>query len=113
MIPIFKKKGSKAEKENYRPVSNLKSASKVIELIVNKQVLNFFETNGLFPGSQHGFRGKRSTFSAVATMHEIWLKNHEKKEHQAISFLDLSAAFDTLSKDIFCQKLEVYGFNDF
>ena len=112
VIPIFKKKGSKAEKENYRPVSNLKSASKVIELIVNKQVLNFFETNGLFPGSQHGFRGKRSTFSAVATMHEIWLKNHEKKEHQAISFLDLSAAFDTLSKDIFCQKLEVYGFNE-
>ena len=60
------------EKKNYRPVSNLKSVSKVIELIVNKQVLN---SNNLLPESQHGFRGKRSTFSAVATMHELWIKN--------------------------------------
>ena len=30
---------------------------------------------------------------------------------QAISFLDLSSAFDTLSKDIICQKLKVFGFD--
>ena len=91
----------------YRPVSNIKSVSKVVELLLNKQVLNFFETNKLFPDSQHGFRGKRSTFSAVANMHEKWLKNHEMKRHQSLTFLDLSAAFDTLSKDIFCAKLKL------
>ena len=96
----------------YRPVSNLISVSKVIELIVNKKVLNYFESNNLFPNSQHGFRQKRSTFSAVAAMHEEWVENREKRKHQALAFLDLSAAFDTLSKDVFCKKLEVYGFDN-
>ena len=112
VIPIFKNKGSKLDKSNYRPVSNLKSVSKVIELIVNKQVLDFFESNKLFPESQHGFRRKRSTFSAVASMHEKWIKNMEDKENQSLTFLDLSAAFDTLSKDIFCEKMKIYGFDD-
>ena len=54
VIPIFKNKGSRTDKTMYRPVSNLKSVSKVVELLVNKQLLNFFETNKLFPDSQHG-----------------------------------------------------------
>ena len=109
--PIYKNKGSRYSKEFYRPVSNLKAISKVIEDIVNKRVLNFFEKNNLFPQSQHGFRQKRSTFSAVSVMHEKWLQNKESKSHQAIAFLDLSAAFDTLSKDIVCQKLKCFGFD--
>ena len=109
--PIYKNKGSRYSKEFYRPVSNLKAISKVIEDIVNKRVLNFFEKNNLFPQSQHGFRQKRSTFSAVSVMHEKWLKNKESKSHQAVAFLDLSAAFDTLSKDIVCQKLKCFGFD--
>ena len=112
MSPIYKRKGSKYHKVNYRPVSNLKSVTKVIEKIVNKRLLNFFEGNNLFPNSQHGFRTMRSTFSAVSTMHEKWLKNKEDKEHQAVAFLDLSAAFDTLSKDIVCKKLKCYGFDN-
>ena len=92
----------------YRPVSNPKSASKIIELIVNKQILNYFEVNRLFPHSQHGFRAKRSTFTAVSTMHDQWIRSKEEKQHQAVSFLDLSAAFDTLDKEIFCQKHDFY-----
>ena len=44
-------------------------------------------------------------------MHEIWIKNYEKGQNSAVSFFDLSAAFDTLCKDIFCSKLKLYGFN--
>ena len=112
VTPVFKKKGEVTDVKIYRPVSNLKSASKIIELIVNKQVLNYLETNKLLPNSQFGFRARRSTFTAMCSMHEKWLENKEKKLHQAASFLDLSSAFDTLSKDIFCQKLKALGFNE-
>ena len=74
VTPIWKQKGSKKDKTNYRPVSNLKSASKVLEIIVNQQILRYFELNKLLPKSQHGFRPSRSTFTAVASMHEMWLK---------------------------------------
>ena len=70
-------------------MSLLKAVSKVIEKIVNKQVLNYMETNQLFPKSQHGFRAKRSTFTAVSSMHEQWIKNKESKFNQAVAFLDL------------------------
>ena len=106
ITPIWKKKGSKRDKTMYRPVSLLRSASKVLEIVVNQQVLRFFEENHLLPKSQYGFRSKRSTFSAVAAMHETWLNNKVKKgQTQAVTFFDLSAAFDALSRDIFCSKI--------
>ena len=109
ITPIWKKKGARTDKEMYRPVSLLKSASKVLEIVINQQVLRYFEENHLLPKSQHGFRHMRSTFSAVAAMHETWLK---KGHSQAVTFSDLSAAFDTLSSDIFCSKIKLYGFNE-
>ena len=44
-------------------------------------------------------------------MHEEWISNKEDKMQQAVSFLDLSAAFDTISKDIISQNLKVLGFD--
>ena len=90
-IPIYKNKGNRQEKEFYRPVSLLKATSKVPEKIANQKLLHHFESNNLFPTSQHGFRKHRSTFTAVSQMHELWIKNKEKKMQQAVSFLDLSA----------------------
>ena len=64
-IPLFKNKGKRTDKTKYRPVSLLKAVSKVIEKIANKKLLQFFESNKLFPQSQHRFRNSRATFSAV------------------------------------------------
>ena len=108
IIPIFKKKGSRLEKENYRPVSLLKSASKVLEVIVNQQILRYAETAGILPKSQHGFRAGRSTFSAIAQMHDMWLNNWRAGRSQTITCFDLSAAFDTMNAEIFTDKLKIY-----
>ena len=111
IIPIWKRKGSKLEKKNYRPVSLLRSASKVLELIVNQQVLRHFEREKLLPPSQHGFRPSQSTFSAIAQMHDMWMKNYKEGKSTIITCYDLSAAFDTLDSSIFCSKLKLYGFD--
>ena len=68
IVPVYKKKGSKFDKKNYRPVSLLKSTSKILEIIVNQQVLNYAETSGILPKSQFGFRARRSTFNTIATI---------------------------------------------
>ena len=62
--------------------------------------------------SQHGFHSGRSTFSAISTTHEKCIDDKEnEKTHQAVSFLDLSSAFDTSSKDVIAEKLRALGFN--
>ena len=58
VVPLHKN-GDKSNFENYRPVSLLPFFSKVYEKIVHKQINDYFDVNGLFFKSQHGFR---STF---------------------------------------------------
>ena len=59
IIPIFKK-GSKNQIENYRPIANLCSASKVFEKLILKQIHYLESTNklDLTGKQQHGFKKK-------------------------------------------------------
>ena len=111
ITPIYKKKGRKTDKANYRPVSNAISFSKVLEKIVNEQVIKYIECNQLLPNCQHGFRTQRSTFKVLANMHEDCIKENRKRNHIAVLIFDLSAAFDTISPIIIMNKLELYGFD--
>ena len=57
VIPIFKK-GPKTQIENYRPIANLCSASKVFEKLILKQIHYLESTNklDLTGKQQHGFK---------------------------------------------------------
>ena len=67
------------------------------------------EENGLLPDSQHGFRRKRSTMTALSEIQREWAENTERGEVTGVLFWDLSAVFDTLNTEIMCQKLKIYG----
>ena len=110
VTPILKK-GDPKEKENYRPVSCLPVASKVLEKIVCDQITRCFEVNKLLPDNQHGFRAGRSTMTALASMQQDWVQNWDGKMVTGILLWDLSAAYDTLCPRLFCKKLKVYGLN--
>ena len=109
--PILKK-GDPTKKENYRPVSCLPVAAKVLEMIVNEQVSHFMETNNLLPQNQHGFRPKRSTMSALSAMQEEWTRNTENKLKTGVLLWDLSAAYDMVNPSLFCEKAKLYGFDE-
>ena len=97
---------------NYRPVSCVSSASKVLESIVLAQLSAHFENNSLLPFQQHGFRASRSTTTALTSMIAEWVKNHEAGLHTGVLLWDLSSAFDTIDVDVLCRKLSLYGVND-
>ena len=94
------KKGDPIEKTNLRPVSCLAAASKVLEKIVCQQITRHMESNNLLPNSQHGFREKRSTMTALSEIQSDWTENTEDKKITGVLFWDLSASFDTLNSDL-------------
>ena len=111
VTPVFKK-GDVTELENYRPVTCLPAAAKLLEKVACQQTSKYMEDNNLLPPSQHGFRTSRSTMTALTEVQKQWAENSENKEKTGILMWDLSAAFDCLDINIMCDKLVLYGFQE-
>ena len=81
IIPIFKK-GDNTKIENYRPIANLCSSSKIFEKLILKQI-NYLESTNkldLTGKQQHGFKKNKSTATASTFISEIMsVKGHELK----------------------------------
>ena len=108
VVPILKK-GDAKDPKNYRPVSCLAAASKVLEKVVCEQLTRFAEVHEILPNNQHGFRQGRSTMTALTAMQKEWVNNSEEGLMTGILVWDLSSAFDTLDIMLFLKKMTLYG----
>ena len=64
ITPVFKS-GDRSVPSNYRPISLTSVISKVLEMIIRKQVSFFIDKKGCLNSTQHGFRRSRSCLSAL------------------------------------------------
>ena len=62
------RKGSKAKIENYCPISNLCTVSKVFEKLMLQRILEAADADMLFLKYQHGFRKRRSAVTDTAEL---------------------------------------------
>ena len=108
IIPLFKQ-GDKTSPNNYRPISLLPCVSKVLEKIVQKQVLHYLHINNILTKEQSGFRPKHSTVSALLKVTDEWLKALDEGKYTGTIFVDLQKAFDTVDHEILLNKLEQIG----
>ena len=111
VTPVLKK-GCNTRLGNYRPVSCLPAASKLLEIVVCDQLSNYLERNKLLPENQHGFRPRRSTMTAWQDIQLDWAMNGEKDLVTGVLLWDLSAAFDTLDCEGACAKLKIFGLQE-
>ena len=61
VITVLHKKGDKAECGNYRGISLVSHAGKVLLKVVARRLSAYCEAKGLLPEEQRGFRPNRST----------------------------------------------------
>ena len=106
VVPVHKK-GKKEDVTNYRPISLLCIASKVLEGCIFKHFKDF--PCPLFDNAQHGFLQGRSTVTQLlAFYHEIG-QSLDKGLQSDIVYLDLAKAFDSVSHQRLLLKHSHYG----
>ena len=107
-------KGDKTDMANYRPISNLCSASKVFEKLILKRLEQIGEENDidLTGKEQHGFKKSRSTITAGLTLQTLIAKHLDENLFSVMASLDLSAAFDLVDLDLLMKRMKILGIPD-
>ena len=103
VIPFYKC-GDADDVGNYRPISLLPILSKILEKIVANQLVEFLESYKLLSNTQHGFRAKLSTETALMKVNQRIYSNIDNQEISLLLFLDLSKAFDSVSYEVLLKK---------
>ena len=108
VTPVFKK-GKRSEMDNYRPISVLPVASKLLERAVHRQLYQFLSKHQILSPFQCGFRKNHSTESAAISFTDSIRRGMDQGLLTGTVFIDLRKAFDTVDHDIIVSKLKAAG----
>ena len=96
MCPIPKSSSNPSSPSNFRPISLLPIASKLLERFVFNFLYDFCMSKNLLSNSQFGFRPGFSTESALISVVNSWLSSLDSHKSVCAVFFDLSKAFDSV-----------------
>ena len=95
--------------DNYRPISVLPAASKLLERAVNTQLCTFVTEHSLLSPYQCGFRKNHSTEAMAIALTDYLRLGIDQGLLTGAVFLDLPKAFDTVDHTAILQKLGTYN----
>ena len=108
VILLYKNKGTKSDCSNYRGITLLSVAGKILaRVLLNRLIPTLAEDNT--PESQFGFRAKRGTPDMIFVFRQIQEKCREQNMALYTTFIGLTKAFDAVNREGLWNILERLG----
>ena len=104
--PLKKPNADCVQFSNFRPVSNLKFLSNLVEKSVFVQLNNYLTVNGLHERFQSAYKAHHSRETALLTITNDILLSLDRGDNVFLLLLDLSAAFNTVNHSLLLSRLE-------
>jgi hypothetical protein len=109
IVPIYKNSGNVNDFSNFRPISIQSTFAKIFEKVMQLKLVSYLDKYNLFSASQHGFRKRKSTLTAVYEAIDTILNSLDDKKEIFGLFFDLTKAFDRVDHTVLITKLEQIG----
>ena len=98
---------------SYRPISNLRTISKILERLTHIRLSAHFSVTNTLPEFQSGFRPQHSTETSLTKLTSDLLSSTASGYPSLVVSLDLSAAFDCISHNkLLCRLQDNFGLCD-
>ena len=97
IVTLYKNKGDRGDCNNYRGISLLSIVGKVYARVVLNRLQKLADR--IYPESQCGFRANRSTIDMIFSIRQLQEKCKEQQKPLFMAFIDLTKAFDLVSRD--------------
>ncbi|XP_051889891.1 uncharacterized protein LOC127580446, partial [Pristis pectinata] len=94
---LHKNKGDRSDCNNYRGISLLSIVGKVFARVVLNRLQKIAER--VYPESQCGFRSEHSTIDMIFSLRQLQEECREQRQPLYVAFIDLTKAFDLVSRD--------------
>uniref|UniRef100_A0A914VFU1 Reverse transcriptase domain-containing protein n=1 Tax=Plectus sambesii TaxID=2011161 RepID=A0A914VFU1_9BILA len=104
-VPIWKKKGSPADCNNYRPIRLLSHTMKIFERVIDRRIREVIKMTP----NQCGFIKNCGTTDAIHATRLLLEKHREKRQPLHVAFLDLEKAFDRVPHHLIWYALRRSG----
>ena len=109
VITVLHKKGDKKKCGNYRGISLVSQAGKVLLKVVVRKLSAYCEAKGLLPEEQYGFRPDRSITDMMFVICRLQEVGRKAGVSLHMYFVDLQKAYDTVDRTLLWQVLARIG----
>ena len=106
---VLHKKKDPTECGNYRGISLVVHAGKILLKTIARRLSEYCERVGILPEEQSGFRPNRSTTGMMIVIRRLQELARKKRISLYVCFIDLTKAYDSVDRTLLWTVLARFG----